>query len=348
MKNLIYGSLLNFFLIGCVADAEQIKTVENKNNLKIVEEYGYQEIKLSGDVSEKYSEISGLAWHNDDLFFVTQYPGNYAEGEEGVLWKVSKQEIYKAIENPEITLAPKEVKLNTNGMGDVINSRGSGLEAIVFDGETVYLSIENSDRNGTNGIIVKGELNNEKNEITLLPESAVKIEHEVNISNFAEETLTQTKDHVISIFEGNGKEVYPNSKAHLISKKTGEITKIPIEHLEYRVTDATELDENGNFWVINFLYPGEKTKLKLCPDTLVAKFGIGKTHNENEQVERLVEFNFDGEKLQLTETPPIQLKLEKDSKSNNWEGIVRLDDKGFLLITDYYPGTKLVFVPYSK
>jgi hypothetical protein len=29
----------------------------------------------------------------------------------------------------------------------------------------------------------------------------------------------------------------------------------------------------------------------------------------------------------------------------NWEGLVRLDDRGFLLVTDLFPGTILGFVP---
>lgn len=347
MKRLIYGSLLNILLIGCFTDSDEVKQDDKNDDLKSAKEYSFQEIKLTGPVAENKSEISGLAWNNNDLVFLTQYPGHYGKGETGILWKISKQEIYKAIENPEIILTPEEIKLDMHGMGKVINSNGSGLEAITFEGENVYLSIENSRRDRTNGIIVRGKIENSGSVITLLPESAVKVEHSINISNFAEETMTQSAEEIITIFEGNGKNVYPNSCAHLISKKTGDIREIPIDNLEYRITDATEMDENGNFWVINYFYPGEKKKMKLCPDLLVKKFGIGKTHNENEQVERLVEFHFDGESIRLTDTPPIQLVLEKNSESNNWEGIVKLDDKGFLLITDYYPRTKFVFVPYN-
>ena len=44
----------------------------------------------------------------------------------------------------------------------------------------------------------------------------------------------------------------------------------------------------------------------------------------------------------LTETPPIQLELGPESR--NWEGLVRLEDRGFLLMTDKFPGTILGFV----
>lgn len=45
----------------------------------------------------------------------------------------------------------------------------------------------------------------------------------------------------------------------------------------------------------------------------------------------------------VTNTPPIQLQLI-DGVSRNWEGLVRLDERGFLLITDEFPETILAFV----
>ena len=171
--------------------------------------------------------------------------------------------------------------------------------------------------------------------------------HKVEISTYAEETLTQNKTDILAIYEANGINIYPESKAHLISKKTGEVRQIDFPDIEYRITDATDIDENGDFWVINYFYPGDKRKLKLGNDSFITKFGIGRTHKNNKQVERLIKLNFDGEKISLTDTPPVQLELKEGTDSNNWEGIVKLDDKGFLLIADYYPYTRMVFVPYN-
>jgi hypothetical protein len=39
------------------------------------------------------------------------------------------------------------------------------------------------------------------------------------------------------------------------------------------------------------------------------------------------------------------LELVSDDDTRNWEGLVRLDDYGFLLATDKYPRTILAFVP---
>lgn len=344
MKNLIYSFLFVIIQFGCSDKVDSDKVVGDK----IVEEYTYQEIKLSGEISKKESEISGLAWLNDNLVFLTQYPGNYGEGETGVLWCINKEEIYSAINDSSVILKPTEIRLLSNGLGNIINSRGSGLEAIIFDKDTAYISIENSGLFRTNGIIVKGIINSDFNEISLIENSKIEINHSVNITNFAEETLTQSENEIISIYEGNGKKLYPGACAHVISKRTWEAKKIPMPSLEYRITDATEIDERGDFWVINYLYPGDENKMKLSPDSVFIKHGIGKTHKVNKQVERLVKLNFNGKKISLANTPPIQLKLEQDSESNNWEGLVKLDDKGFLLITDRYPGTKFVFLKYNS
>jgi hypothetical protein len=43
--------------------------------------------------------------------------------------------------------------------------------------------------------------------------------------------------------------------------------------------------------------------------------------------------------------PPLQLQLLGDIAPRNWEGLVRLEQRGFLLVTDKYPMTFLGFVP---
>jgi len=50
--------------------------------------------------------------------------------------------------------------------------------------------------------------------------------------------------------------------------------------------------------------------------------------------------------ISLTDTAPLQLALESDGESRNWEGIVRLDDLGFIIISDKFPKTILAFVQY--
>ena len=68
----------------------------------------------------------------------------------------------------------------------------------------------------------------------------------------------------------------------------------------------------------------------------------GETHQEFEHVERLVEFKIDGNNIYKTNSLPIQLKLNQNSR--NWEGVVRMGNKGFLMIVDEHPRTILAFI----
>jgi hypothetical protein len=113
-------------------------------------------------------------------------------------------------------------------------------------------------------------------------------------------------------------------------------------HIEYRITDATALDSANRFWAINYFFPLEFDQI---PDTdpLVERYGAGATHLQYQTVERLVEFQYDTTGIRLVDRPPIQLVLSSET-GRNWEGLVRLDDRGFLLMTDRFPGTILGFV----
>ncbi|EKU97532.1 hypothetical protein Lepto7375DRAFT_6729 [Leptolyngbya sp. PCC 7375] len=58
--------------------------------------------------------------------------------------------------------------------------------------------------------------------------------------------------------------------------------------------------------------------------------------------QRLVEFVYGENGITFTNNAPIQLELSQDSR--HWEGMVRLDDQGFLVMTDKFPETILGFV----
>ena len=108
------------------------------------------------------------------------------------------------------------------------------------------------------------------------------------------------------------------------------------------MTDATAVDENDRFWLINYFFPGD-TDLRPLSDPLSQQFGQGTTHQQHEQVERLVELQLGAAAITLTGAPPIQLQLP-DDEARNWEGLVHLDERGFLLATDKFPTTILGFV----
>jgi len=63
-------------------------------------------------------------------------------------------------------------------------------------------------------------------------------------------------------------------------------------------------------------------------------------------VERLLELQLTRHGIERTDKPPVLLQLLNRTTCRNWEGLVRLDQQGFLLMTDEYPAAILAFVPF--
>jgi hypothetical protein len=147
------------------------------------------------------------------------------------------------------------------------------------------------------------------------------------------------------IHEANGAKVNPHPVAHVFDFSLGYLGAVPVPNIEFRVTDATELDRDGRFWVINYFYPPESDKLDPANDLWAIKFGEGPSHAKCATVERLLQFRYTEQGILKTDVPPIQLQLVSTEVCRNWEGLVRLPGRGFLLVTDKYPETILGFLP---
>jgi hypothetical protein len=151
----------------------------------------------------------------------------------------------------------------------------------------------------------------------------------------------------VTIHEVNGHIINLAPLAHIFGANDLQLLNtISFPHIDYRITDATSLDEAGRFWAINgFTLP--TNPLGIGTEALAAKYGVGQTHRTSQAVERLVQFQYSSTGITLVDAPPVQLELMVDS-ARNWEGIVRLDHfefTGFLLVTDRLPRTILAFVP---
>ena len=132
----------------------------------------------------------------------------------------------------------------------------------------------------------------------------------------------------------------------MFDKDINYLCSLPFPNIEYRVTDATALDDERRFWVMNYFFPPEKMKLQVGEDPEVVRFGRPEGQNPEGCVERLLELRItDEDTIIRTDTPPISFPLLPDGVCRNWEAVVRLDDRGFLVMTDQYPGTLLAFIP---
>jgi hypothetical protein len=287
-----------------------------------------------------------MAWYEDFLILLPQYPHRFGTDQVGAVFALSKEELISFIDGDNSgPLTPIEFPFISQGLEERIKGF-EGYEAITFDGSEIYLTIEAKPA-GMIGYLVSGTITSDLREIKLNTAHLAEIKSQTDIPNMSDEALIIFGNRIISIHEANGLNVNPAPVANLFSFGLHPHEPLAFPNIEYRITDATSLDDSGRFWAINYYYPGD-TKLRPNPDPFQTLYGEGLTHSKYNTVERLVEFQFGYEGIIFNGTPPIQLQLIDDDNARNWEGIVRLDNRGFLLVTDKFPATILGFVDITQ
>ncbi|MBU1099715.1 MAG: hypothetical protein KKA84_04850 [Bacteroidetes bacterium] len=341
MNNMFYLSCV--FLIFQVTGCKNYETL-SRESYKVVEESEVIQVFLDGEVSSRNSEISGLSWYNDYLVLLPQYPDNYGSKFEGAFFKISKSKIDTFLQSQnKAPLKPVKVDVNFNGLDPDLLSIGSGFEAITFLGDDVYLTIECGEFFDTYAYILKGKVVGDLESIELYPDKMKKIESQTDISNLSDEAILRNGKEIITIYEANGANVNSEPYIHTFNTELNEISRGRLANIEYRITDATDPDSLGRFWIINYMWEEDGNDLLPDEDAEFIKYGVGKTHKNSKSIERLLEFEFLGNDLKRTKTPPIYLELDKNNKSRNWEGLVRYEN-GFLIITDKHPETILAYI----
>ena len=257
------------------------------------------EIPLSGPVAQANTEVSGIAWYGDFLILLPQYPDRMSDQEDGALLAIPRDDVLAFLDGEmDGPLGPVAVPLIAPDLaGDI---RGfEGYEAIAFVGNRAFLTVEASPGRSMQGYLVMGTIAPDLSALRLDPETLVEIDPQADLSNMTDETVFTVGDMVVTIYEANGANVNPSSVAHQFDMTTlAPLDAVPFPTIEYRITDATTVDEAGIFWAINYFYPGD-TKLDPAADPLAAAYGIGPTHAQCEAVERLVAFQYDAAGISL-------------------------------------------------
>lgn len=322
-----------------------------------VEEHAILPIALSGPGSQAEAEISGLGWYGNILILLPQYPQRMAESAGGALLGLPRDVIAAYLEaraggGAPAPLEPQLIQFNSGGIERSI-AGFEGFESIAFSGDRAYLTIEASAGNTMKSYLVRGQMSADGSAFTLDAAGMVEAPLKTQISNFSNEAILVDGERLLLFFEANGVDANPAASALVYSLDLQPQGELALPHLEYRLTDATAPDESGRFWVSNYFYLGD---VKILPqnDPLAEQWGQGASHAQSPTVERLVALELpagEGGALTLADTPPLQIELDYDQASRNWEGLVRFDDaeqSGFLLVTDKYPETILAFLAVAE
>lgn len=297
-------------------------------------------IPITGTLSRSDAEISGMAWYNDTLILLPQYPGRLGEG-DGAVFGLHHSDIIDYLDgNKTSPLEPFPIPVYAPGLENIQGFEG--FEAIAFSSEVVFLTIE-AKPDEMLAYLVTGEIASDLSELRLDVNNLAKIQPGAAIPNMSDEAVLIYGGQVITIYEANGFNVNPRPQVHCFDFSLQPLGTIPFPTIEYRITDAAPPNADGYFWAINYFFTGD-TKLAPAHDPLANRFGEGTTHSQSDIVERLVEFRYSSEGITLTDSPPIQLQLLEEDEARNWEALAPLDGRGFLLATDKYPQTILGFV----
>ena len=299
-------------------------------------------IPLAGPAAQRNAEFSAMAWYGDTLILLPQYPDFTADGQSNA-YALPKAQIIAWLDGATAgPLAPTPIAFDYSGVAEWLPGF-EGFESLAFDGDIAYATTEVTANGQTAAWLVRGSVDADNATIRLDPSTLVWIPPQTALFNFSDEALLVTPGGgLLTLYEVNGAGWNPSPLAHRFAANLAALEPVPAPATEYRITDATTLDADGRFWVINVYFPGEEF-LSAPDDLIAAQYGEGPTHAAQEQVERLLEYAYDGAQVVRTDTPPIQLALTLLAR--NWEGIARLDDRGFLLVTDQFPETILAFVP---
>lgn len=294
-------------------------------------------LTLEGPLAQRSAQVSGMAWMSDTLVLLPQYP-NFAGGDP-VLYTIAKETILQAISGEIESIQPMTLPIALNGVPSATVGY-EGFEAIAFAGSEFWLTAE-ATSNQTEGWLFHGSVLDGGASLSIDAASKQWVEPQTGRGNYSDESIVLTEDGLFTLYEANGAGMNPGAVAHTFDREAQPTGTLPLDAVEFRVTDATSLDEEDRFWVTNFFFPGD-TWLETDNDPIANRWGEGATHATMDQVERLVEMQYAPEGITLVDRAPIQLKLALFSR--NWEGVVRLDEMGFLIVTDQFPETLLAFV----
>ena len=309
------------------------------SSLILCEEAKVQEIKLSGLITDKKQEISGMDWYQDRLFLLPENMG-------GFLFSISKGEILNAIKgDKKLPITPKKTRFKTPDYSSLIKGF-DGFEAIAFNRNKIYITIEAEHDGEMVSYLVWGKIDSKSLEVVINEKDLQTIKTPIQLNNISFESLLINDEDIIMIYEANGSNLRKNPTQTVFSHKSKNISQINFPNIEYRITDATRMDNNGRFWAINYFWPGDKKLLNPAKDNILNKVKQGRSHFKSDQIERLVEFQMNAGEISISDTKPIQLFLESDA-SRNWEAVARLDDKGLLIATDKHPRMILGYVEFK-
>lgn len=297
-------------------------------------------ISLAGPIQSAEAEISGMTWVQETLILLPQFPERFGDqSADGYLFGIQKSTLLNYLESADPQpITPQPIPFIANELSSLVPGY-EGFESIVVSGDQAYLTIETS-RGSTQGRLVMANILAGLQAIVVNTATIVEIPSTFDSPNHSYEALLVFGRRLVTLHETNGAAINPSPIAPTFDLDLALADNLSFPNIEFRVTDATDVDENGRFWVINYFFPGDLSLY--ADDPLGAEYGSGKTHSQGITIERLLELQFTEAGIELASGGYILLQLGEAAR--NWEALARLEQRGFLIATDKFPSTLFGFV----
>lgn len=334
-------------ILGLTACSNAIPATTLPGNQVLAEalEFEVLNIPLPKEISSPQMEFSGLAWYGDVLVLLPQYPKGIFGYNEGMLYGIQKEELLDWKEDQGRQITSFQIPINDDRVSKTVDGF-EGFESLVFIEDRVYLTIESRGGDPMRSFLIKGEVDQRSEEeiyIILDAEQMLELPVQNNVSNASYESITTDGEYLYAIFEQNGIEQNEEPLVLVIDQELNIVNEYPITAGNFRITDASKFDENNEFWVINYFFPGDE-HLKVEVDPVSERFGLPESHAYDERIERLIRVRLEHDHFEIIDQPPIYLALLENGEARNWEGLVVFDEIGFLLVTDKFPNSILGLV----
>lgn len=328
-------------LVGCTRGGDSGTRAEFDETWPRLE-VAIREITLDLPVDPERAEFSGLDWWGDRLVLLPQYPEVFGGDRGGALPFIPRTRLEAYLSGADTTAIRPEWIVFDDGQLSKRVLGWDGYEAIAFDGELAYLTIECLTKGRWTGVLVRADVDDDPPYIVVDDVHRMEIQGASRRPNFTEEAVFVTEGAVGTIHELNGRFVNATPKVLRFTRDLRALEALRFPELEYRVTDASRIDTDGRLWVFNQFWPGEAGVLDARSDALAAV-----DRPTGRPVERLVPLRVTATGLVFDrDRPLVRLRTRADDVARNWEGVARWKDEGVLIVTDRHPRTIFAYVAW--
>ena len=160
-----------------------------------------------------------MDWYQDRLFLLPENMG-------GFLFSISKGEILNAIKgDKEFPITPKKTRFKTPDYSNLIKGF-DGFEAIAFNGNKIYITIEAEHEGEMVSYLVWGKIDSKSLEVVINDKDLQTIKTPIQLNNISFESLLINDEDIIMIYEANGSNLRKNPTQTVFSHKSKNIMKL--------------------------------------------------------------------------------------------------------------------------